>query len=266
MPSDLDLLNQAARLLQARTPITLCTVVEKRGSGPRDVGAKMLVTGDGKNYGTIGGGNVEQALIKECRKAIEDGKSKTITFSLNKRSKDGGVETGMICGGELTVLADVIMPAQRMIIVGAGHIAVPLARLASVLGFDVVVVDDEQKKANKDLFPTVQTMLAGEYSQVLNDFPMDQRDAVVIAHGDPEHDYAALKSAIGKKPAYLGLLGSKTKAKLVSDRLRSDGISEEEIKMLHVPIGLEIGAQTPEEIGISILAEIISLNRKTQKQ
>ena len=225
----------------------------------------MLVTGDGKNYGTVGGGNVEHALIEECRKAIKEGKSKTITFSLNKGGREGTVGTGMICGGELTILADVIQPTQRLIIVGAGHVAVPLARLASVLGFDVVIVDDEQKKANKELFPTAQTILAGDYSQVLSAFPMDPRDAVVIAHGEPEHDYAALKGTIGKNPAYLGLLGSKTKAKLLSERLLLDGVTEEQLKMLQAPIGLEIGAQTPEEISISILAQIISLNRTQQK-
>ena len=262
MPTDLELLSEAARLLQARTSVALCTVVEKKGSGPRDVGAKMLVSEDGKNFGTIGGGNVERAVVEESLRAIKEGKSKTVTFSLNKEQREGVVGTGMICGGELTVLADVIEPTPRLVIVGAGHVALPLAKLASAVGFEIVVVDDERKLANKEQFPMAQIVIAGDYSQILTTFPIAQSDFVVIAHGEPEHDYIALKNMVLKSPAYVGLLGSKTKAKLLTEKLHADGINAEQLRVLHAPIGLEIGAETPEEIGVSILAEIIALKRK----
>jgi xanthine dehydrogenase accessory factor len=262
MPTDLQLLNEAARILQARNTLVLCTVVEKKGSGPRDVGAKMLVTGDGKTCGTIGGGNVERALIEASLDAIKEGKSRTVTFSLSQSHREGTVGTGMICGGELTVLANVIEPTPRLIIVGAGHVAEPLTRLASNSGFEVTIIDDETKIATKEKFPTAQTILAGNYNQTLNAFAANPNDAVVVAHGEPEHDYTALKSMIGKNPAYVGLLGSKTKAKLLTERLRREGVTEEQLKVLHAPVGLDIGAETPEEIGVSILAEIISLKRK----
>ena len=125
MPSDLEILNEAARLIERRTSLALCTVIEKKGSGPRDVGAKMIVSGDGATYGTIGGGNVEHALIDECLKAIKERKSRKVTFNLSKSQKNGTVGTGMICGGELTVLIDVIEPTHRLVIVGAGHVALP---------------------------------------------------------------------------------------------------------------------------------------------
>jgi xanthine dehydrogenase accessory factor len=262
MPTDLEILIEAARLLEKGKIVAFCTVVEKKGSGPREVGAKMLVDEDGKNFGTIGGGNVERALVDESLKAIKEHKSKTITFNLNKSQVEGAVGTGMICGGELTVLADVIEPTPRIIIVGAGHVAFPLAVLANAAGFRIAVVDDERRLANKKNFPMAEKIIAGDYSKVLSGFELTPNDIVVIAHGEPEHDYAALKNVIQKKVAYVGLLGSRTKASILTQRLRTEGVNEEYVKTLHAPLGLDIGAETPEEIGISILAEIIQSQRK----
>ena len=265
MPSDLEILSQATRLVETGKKLCLCTVVEKEGSGPRDVGAKMIISEDRTTYGTIGGGNVERALVIECLKAIKEHKSKKVTFNLSKNSKDGTVGTGMICGGELTMLVDVIEPAPRLVIVGTGHVALPLAKLASTAGFKVIIVDDERKLATKEKFPTAETIIAGDYAQVLSKLELNPSDSVVIVHGEPEHDYTAVKNVIEKKVAYFGLLGSPTKAAIITERLRGEGVSESSVKALHVPLGLDIGAQTPEEIGISILAEIIQSRRKQQE-
>ncbi len=213
MPTDLELLIEAARLLEKGKIFAFCTIVEKKGSGPRDVGAKMLVDEDGKNFGTIGGGNFERALVDESLKAIKEHKSKTITFNLSKRQVKDEIGTSMICGGELTVLADVIEPTPRLIIVGEGHVAFPLASLANDIGFRITVIDNERKLANKEKFPMAENIISGDYSQVLSGFKLTSRDIVVIAHGEPEHDYAALKQVIQKNVAYIGLLGSKTKAR-----------------------------------------------------
>ena len=129
----------------------------------------------------------------------------------------------------------------------------------------MVVVDDERKLASKECFPMAEDIIAGDYAQILGVFEVNSKDSIVIAHGEPEHDYAALKNLIQKKSAYVGLLGSRTKAKILTERLRTEGVEEAYVKMLHAPLGLDIGAQTPEEIGISILAEIIQTQRKTQK-
>jgi len=265
MPSDLEILNEAARRLESGKSVALCTVVEKKGSGPRDVGAKMIVNADGATYATIGGGNVERALVEECLKAIKEHKSRKVTFNLSKSQKEGTVGTGMICGGELTMLIDVIEPAPRLVIVGAGHVALPLAKLASTAGFKVAIVDDERKLANKEKFPMAETIIAGDYTQVLGKFEFRPTDSVVIAHGEPEHDYAALKAVIEKNTAYVGLLGSPTKKEILTKKLLSEGVKEAYIEALHTPSGLDIGAQTPEEIGISILAEIIKSQRKQQQ-
>jgi xanthine dehydrogenase accessory factor len=265
MPSDLELLAEAARLLENRTSLALCTVVEKKGHGPRDVGAKMIITEDGKTFGTIGGGDFERALVDECLKAIKEHRSKKVTFNLSRDPKDGAVGTGMICGGELTILADVMEPAPRLIIVGAGHVASPLAKLASNAGFKIVVVDDERKLITKEHFPMAEDLIAGDYAQVLTGFDIDSRDFAVVTHGEPEHDYTAVKKLIEKNPAYIGLLGSPKKAAILTQRLKTEGVSDAQLKTLHTPVGLDIGAETPEEIGISILAQIIQFMRQQQK-
>jgi len=265
MSSDLELLNKASHLLENRKKLVFCTVVEKKGHGPRDVGAKMIVTEDGKTFGTIGGGDFERTLVDECLKAMKEHRSKKVTFNLSKDPKDGAVGTGLICGGELTVLVDVMEPAPRLIIIGAGHVALPLAKLASNVGFKIIVVDDERKLVTKEHFPMAEDVIAGDYAQVLSGFDMSPRDFAVVAHGEPEHDYSAVKKLIEKNPAYIGLLGSPKKAKILTERLKAEGVSDAQLKILHTPVGLDIGAETPEEIGISILAQIIQFKRQQQE-
>lgn len=262
MPSDLELLNQASSLLQAGKTLVLCTVIEKKGHGPRDVGAKMIVAEDGKTFGTIGGGDLERSLVNECLKSIGEGKSRKVSFNLSETPKEGTIGTSMICGGELTVLADVLEPTSRLIIVGAGHVSLPLAKIASDVGFKIAVVDDERKLVTKERFPMAEKIIAGDYAQILNDFPVGSNDYAVIAHGEPEHDYTALKKLLEKSPAYVGLLGSPKKAATLTQRLKAEGVSDEQLKKLHTPVGLDIGAETPEEIGVSILAQIIQFKRQ----
>ena len=265
MPTDMDIFHQAIRLLENDKHLVLCTVVEKKGSGPRGIGAKMLVTEDEVAFGTIGGGNVERALVDECLKALKEGKSKTVTFNLSKSAKEGTVATGMICGGELTVLLDLLKPTPSLVIVGAGHISLPLAKLANIAGFKVTVVDDERSLASKERFPMAE-LIIGDFNQVFGTLSLSQNDFVVIVHGEPEHDYVALKNLLPKETGYVGLLGSRIKAALLTERLRTDSIDEKRIRALHAPLGLDIGAETPEEIAISILAEIVRCKRQTEQK
>lgn len=266
MPSDLELMREATHLLEAGQSLVLCTVIEKKGHGPRGVGAKMVVAKDGTTTGTIGGGNLERSLVDECLKALSEHKSKKVVFNLSRSPSDGAVGTGMICGGELTVLADVLEPTPRLLIVGAGHVSLPLAKLGSIAGFKILVVDDERKLATKERFPMAEEVIAGDYAQVLASFEVTPRDYAVVAHGEPEHDYAATKALLQKSPAYVGLLGSPRKAAILTERLKSEGINDNQLKRLHAPVGLDIGAEAPEEIGVSILAQIIQLRHQPQTE
>ncbi len=265
MTTDLEILRQAFRFLESGKKVALCSVIEKLGSGPRDIGTKMIVSEDAKTAGTIGGGNLERFLIEQSSKAIKEGKPRKVVLSLHQGKKEGKIETGSICGGELTVFIDVIEPKPRLIVIGAGHVAWPLARLADILGFSLTIVDDNKELACKERFPMADKIVAGNFNEILDKIKIDSKDLVVIAHGEPEHDYLALEKIVKRKPSYVGLLGSKTKVATLVKRLESTGISDDCLKSLHAPVGLDIGARTPEEIGISILAEIISERRKETK-
>ncbi len=261
MTSDAELLAEATHLLEKRTPLALCTIIEKKGSGPRNVGAKMLVSDNGKTFGTIGGGAFERALIDECMKALSERKARTVRFNMTDEEGAGKVATGLICGGETAVFIDVLEADPRLIIVGSGHVALPLARIADIVGFDVTIVDDNAEQANDERFPMAKKIITDDFASAANQLDVRSDDVVVIAHGDHNYDYIALKALAEKRAGYLGLLGSKTKVAHLVKRLQSDCMSPERLDVLHAPVGIAIGAQTPEEIAISILAEVIQYTR-----
>ena len=263
MVTNVDVLEKVVDFLKSGKRVALCTVVEKRGSGPRDVGAKIVVSEDGEVVGTIGGGNMERILIGEALKSLKEGKSRKVVFSLHEDiEREGVIKTGLICGGEITIFIDVIEPKPRLIIIGSGHIGYPLAKLADILGFEIVIVDDNKELATEDRFPMAKEILVGDFLEVLDKIEVRPHDYVVIVYGEPEHDYLALKKMIEKGVHYVGLLGSRVKVAKFKERLKKEGVSEEIFKSLYAPVGLDIGAQTPEEISISILAQIIKIRRK----
>ena len=259
MTSDIDILTEARRLLEKGTRLALCTVIDKNGSGPREVGTKMIVSENGATYGTIGGGALEKALTDACEEALRDRRGRTVTFDMTSEGREGTIETGLICGGQMTVFIDTVEPETRLIIVGSGHVAVALARLAQIVGFGVTIIDDDAERATEERFPMAESVIAGDFACALDEFKVYPNDFVVIAHGEPEHDYLALTTLAPKNPAYIGLLGSRTKVAHLVQRLQTNGISD--LTILHAPAGVAIGAQTPEEIGISILAEVIRYKR-----
>lgn len=259
--SDVWLFEEMLRLLKERKMVALCTIIEKEGHGPRNIGAKMIISENGNTCGTIGGGYLERVLIDESLKALKEGKPTKVVFSLGEE-RDGAIKTGLICGGELTIFIDVIKPKQRLIIVGAGHVGQPLAKLADIVGFSVVIVDDNEKLANKERFPMAEKIITGNFKEIMDKIEMGSHDFVVIVHGEPEHDYLALEKTIRKSPTYIGLLGSEAKVAMFVKKLKDAGVGEEKLKLLHAPVGLNINAQTPEEIAISILAEIVKEKNK----
>jgi len=264
--ADIDILERAIQILRNGKKVALCTVVEKRGSGPRDVGAKIVVSEDREVVGTIGGGNMERILVEEALKSLKEGKSRRIVFSLREDvEREDVVKTGLICGGEITIFIDVIEPKPRLIIIGSGHIGYPLAKLADILGFEIVIVDDNKELATKERFPMAKEIIVGDFLEILDKIEVQPHDYVVIVYGEPEHDYLALKKMLENRVHYVGLLGSKVKVAKFKERLKKEGVNEEVFKNLYAPVGLDIDAQTPEEISISILAQIIKIRRKGDK-
>lgn len=258
--SDLELLSVAIDLLRDGKIIALCTIIGKEGSGPRSVGAKMIVCEDGSVYGTIGGGSLERLLINEALRAIKSRRSCVRSFSLG-RYEEGDIVTGLICGGRFSVFIDVIEPKPRLIVMGAGHIARPLVEIARIVGFEVIVVDDESNFANRDRFPNASEIYVKSVDDFFNEFEFKRNDFIVILYGDVHRDYTALKRALALKLRYVGLIGSKSKISSFKGRLKDDGFTDDALRSLYAPIGIDINAETPEEIAVSIMAEIIRVFR-----
>jgi len=263
MSTPTDILGQASKFLKERKKVALCTVMEKIGSGPAELGKKIVVAEDGEVIGTIGGGEFERKVKEEALNAIKKGKSKSLKFSLYGGAKKDEVDTGLWCGGTTTVFVDVIEPSPKLIIVGSGHIALPTYKVAELLGFDITVVDDERSTLTKDRFQNAKRIYRADFKKVLKEVKVDERTFVAIVHGEPKHDLAAMRRFIRERTAYLGLLGSPRKVARLKEILRKEGVPEKAIKRIHAPIGIDIGAGTPEEIAVSIAAELIKERKKS---
>jgi xanthine dehydrogenase accessory factor len=258
--SDAEIVSRLSGLLAEGKPAVLCTLVEKVGSGPRDAGAKMLVAPDGGTLGTIGGGDVERRLVAEAQEALRDGRPRVLAFAMGVEPSGDAVAVDSKCGGEVKVFLDVIKPDPRLIVVGSGHIGKPLAGLAHAVGFEVVVVDDAET-ATPERFPHARRIHSGPFSEELELVDAKPSDFVAVVHGETGHEIAALRRFLSLGPAYMGLLGSRNKAAEHKRRLIAEGFTEDEVEKIKAPIGLDIGAETPEEIAVSIVAELIEARR-----
>lgn len=237
--------------------VALAILVRAEGATPREAGAKMLVYADGRTVGTVGGGEMEALVIQEAVEAIQQGASRLVHYELrDPQAGDPG-----ICGGAADVFVDVSAPAPLLLVVGAGHVAVPVAEIGSLCGFRVVVVDDRTDMASPERFPNASERIVGDIVESLRALTITPDTHIVIITRGHAHDLGALRAVIDSPAAYIGMIGSRRKVRTITDRLRADGVSEERIKRVHAPIGLDIGAETPAEIAVSILAEVIMLLR-----
>lgn len=247
----------AASAVERGESVALATIVRVAGSTPRGVGTKMLIHADGTAEGTIGGGELEARVLAAAREALYTGEPRLMSFNL--RDVEAG-DPG-ICGGEADVFIDVLVPHPTLLIVGAGHVAVPVAELGSLLGFRTVVLDDRAEYASAERFPRADELIVGDIPTELARFPVNAQTHVVIITRGHAQDEAALRTVLGSPVAYVGMIGSRRKVRTVFDHLRESGVSEDELASVRAPIGLDIGAETPEEIAVSIMAEIVMLRR-----
>lgn len=253
-----DIYQEIVRVKAEGEEAALVTVVSATGSTPREEGAKMLVKPDGSILGTIGGGSLEAQVIGEAVEVIKQGKPKRLHMSLT--AKEAG-EVGMICGGELEVFIEPILTPPALYIFGGGHISLPLARMGKLLGFKIAVIDDRFEFAHPDRFPEADTVLAEDFAKSFARLKIDKSSYIVIVTRGHQHDELVLEWAVGTSAKYIGMIGSKTKVKTIYAHLLAKGIAKEQLDGVHSPIGLEIEAQTPEEIAVSILAEVIKVRR-----
>jgi xanthine dehydrogenase accessory factor len=259
--------HDVATELAARRPVVVATLVRDSGSVPRRTGAKMLIFPDGSFRGTVGGGIFELLVIRDALAALKAGRSTTRSYSFNPKGVDVDA-FGAVCGGRAEVFLEVVMPRDRMLIVGGGHCGRALAKAASLIDdFSLVVADDRPEFARPDdfPFPNVERVIhtPPDYSALPDP---DQRTYVILVSKGFLTDEAALRRVINSPAAYIGMIGSLRKRAAVYDKLRATGITDAQLARVHAPIGLEIGAESPEEIAISILAEVIKIRSDRRRQ
>ena len=250
------MLSAAADALARGDSVALVTVVRSQGSTPQRAGAKMLVWADGRTVGTIGGGCYENDAFWKAREAIASGKPQLVHYEFND---DFAQENGLICGGRMDVHIDPLAPSPRLYIIGAGHVGFHLAKLAADVGFRIHVVDDREKFANTERFPGADVVVE-PIPEWLHRAEIPPASYVVVVTRGHTHDLDAMRALAARDLKYLGLIGSRAKVARIYDALLEEGMPSECLKRVHAPIGLEIGAVTPAEIAISILAELIAIS------
>jgi xanthine dehydrogenase accessory factor len=245
-----------ADALERGEPAALVTIVATTGSTPQRVGAKMLVFGDGRLVGTIGGGCYENDAFGKAREAIRNRRPQLVHYELDD---DFAQETGLICGGQMDVYIEPIEPSPELYIVGAGHVGFHLGKIAHEVGFRVHVVDDREKFANADRFPTAVEIVVDDIPAWIARANLPPHAYAVIVTRGHTNDLEALRALAPHELRYLGLIGSRAKVARIYEALVDDQMSPEALARVHAPIGLDIGAVTPQEIAVSILAELIAV-------
>jgi xanthine dehydrogenase accessory factor len=251
-----EVLPAAAEALEHGEPAALVTIVRSTGSTPQRTGAKMLVFADGRTVGTIGGGCYENDALGRARDAIATGKPALVKYELND---DFAQESGLICGGQMEVYIDPIAPSPALYVIGAGHVGWNLARIAADAGFRIHVLDDREKFANAERFPFAETIEVDDIAAWLHKAELPSAAYVVVVTRGHTHDFEAVRALAARDLRYLGLIGSRAKVARIFDALEAEGMPPECLQRVHAPIGLDIGAITPAEIAVSILAELIAI-------
>ncbi len=236
----------------------MATIVQVNGSIPSYESAKLLVREDGSMTGTIGGGCVEAEVWNAAREVIESEQPKHLTFNL---SQDAAYDNGLICGGQLNVFVEPIVPQPSAFIFGAGHVSKSLAQVAALAGFAVTVVDDREAFANRERFPDADHVYAGEYEEIFGKLTITGSGYVIIVTRGHKDDMRVLQLAMETPARYISMIGSKRKVLGVMKELEKAGIPREAFDRLHAPMGLDIGAISPEEIAVSVVAEMIAVRR-----
>ncbi len=253
-----DIYQALAELHRSRTAGALCTIIRAQGSTPRKAGAKMLVYKDGSIVGTIGGGAIEGRVIEEAIDSINSGETKIRSYDLIDPQKgDPG-----ICGGSLEVFIDPLAQPADVVVVGGGHVGRAVAFLANWLGFRVVVSDDREDFALPENTPGADEYIHCKLEELPERYRFSPQTAVVLATRSNQVDIAGLPEILAAPTSYIGVISSRRRWNLTRQELIKAGLKDADLERIHAPIGLDIGADTPEEIALSIMAELIQSRRE----
>ena len=253
----LEIYQEIVKIISKGERAALATVISSQGSTPRQPGTKILIKKDGTTVGTIGGGRVEHQIREKAVEVMNSGEAQVVHFDLS------GEEdlSGMICGGQMDIFLEPIMPLETLYLLGAGHISQNVAAMGKRLGFQVVVIDPRTEFNNAERFPTADSLMVEEYASALSQLHIDHESYIVIFTPGHVSDEQCLQVVSGTGAKYIGMIGSQKKVKDIKELLLRKDVSEQQLDRVKAPVGLAIGAETPEEIAISILAEIVKVRR-----
>lgn len=229
----------------------LVSVVDSKGSSPGKIGFMMGVFDDKSTVGTVGGGEVENLIIENALKCIDEGKDTLLSFDLNDKG-----DIHMQCGGSITVFIKTFKRYDKLLIAGGGHVSKAIYELAKNLKFKIVIFEDREEYGNLDRFPNCEIVL-GDIGESIKNYPVDDRCYIIIVTRGHMQDEKALKASINRGAAYVGMIGSIKKTDYIMQKLLNEGYSKEDLEKVYAPIGLCLGGDNVEEIALSILSEIM---------
>jgi xanthine dehydrogenase accessory factor len=247
-----DIYEEIARMYRAGAGGVVATVVSAGGSTPREAGAKMIVYPDGRSLGTVGGGAVEADVIEKARELHGSGEPVLLSFHL-------GSEGDSACGGDMDVFLEPIVASPSVTVIGGGHVGQAVASVAQRAGFRVVVVDDRREVVTSERFPLADARLVGGIEILGSDLRIDESSFVVVVTRGHRFDKEWVRAVVDLHPAYIGMIGSAEKVRRTFDQLEGEGVPRSLLDGIHAPIGIDIGAETPEEIAVSVVAEMIAV-------
>ena len=259
-------LEQICKEMHAGESGVLCIVIEQEGSTPRHGGASMWVRPDGSIDGTVGGGPMEHECVRHALAMMEEGETLSIKEWNLSTALTGTCPEGAACGGTARVYFERLVPEEEVVIFGAGHVGKALARLAPLAGFQVTVWDEREEFANAENIPWGRTICCSLGTMFENGVLMHPNAYAVIVTRGHSLDSEVMTALEGRPAAYIGVIGSRSKIKFVEEKLLGQGVSQAHLDRIHRPIGLPIGAETPEEIAVAILAEMIAVRRGANVQ
>lgn len=255
----MDIYDELIRLRRLGQKSAIATIVQVRGSIPSFESAKLLVREDGSMIGTIGGGCVEAEVWNAAREVMDTEKPRHLSFNLGQ---DAAYDNGLICGGQLDVFVEPVIPTPRAFIFGAGHISKSLSKVVGMAGFSPSIIDNRETFANRERFPEADEIFAEEYEDVFSKLHINENSYIIIVTRGHRDDMRVLRWAVTTPARYIAMIGSKRKVISVVKELEKEGISRETMQRVYAPMGFEIGAVSPEEIAVSVAAEMIAVRRK----
>ncbi len=254
----MDIFEEITKLRKQGRRGALATIIQVQGSIPSYESSKILVRDDGSFVGTVGGGCVEADVWSVAQDVMRDEKPRRLHFNLNNQPE---YDNGLICGGSVDIFVEPILATPTLYLFGGGHVSLYVSKIAALAGFETVVIDDREAFASKERFPEALETYAGPWEEIFPKLKVNEFSYLLLVTRGHKGDLVCLRWALTSPARYIGMIGSKRKFIEISKVLEGEGVPAERLERVHSPVGLDIGALTPQEIGVAIVAEMIAVRR-----